>query len=233
MKTGRILCHPFHNGLEGVGMGAGPSRLLGDAAFVDELRAADWRIETIEAPQAADPEIVRIAEADRRLARRVRAAAEGGLSLLQLEEAIDLVFGSFEVAAAAITRVRPRGGRGRTHYAPGPLPVEARATRTGSKSSRRGSLGGSSSSASSRKPVAACATRSTSQVVDVRGGASRREIGCSPNPATDTSAGIARPSSAQATQTPYAIESDRQNMAVGRSGADSSSRASGREPLSE
>jgi arginase len=78
MKTGRILCHPFHNGLEGVGMGAGPSRLLGDAAFVDELRAADWRIETIEAPQAADPEIVRIAEADRRLARRVRAAAEEG-----------------------------------------------------------------------------------------------------------------------------------------------------------
>src|ERR671918_1325264 len=79
MKTGRILCHPFHNGLEGVGMGAGPSRLLGDAAFVDELRAADWRIETIEAPQAADPEIVRIAEADRRLARRVRARASGGV----------------------------------------------------------------------------------------------------------------------------------------------------------
>src|ERR671915_775488 len=107
MKTGRILCHPFHNGLEGVGMGAGPSRLLGDGVFVDELRAADWRIETIEAPQAADPEIVRIAEADRRLARRVRAAAEGGLSLLQLEEAIDLVFGSFEVAAAAITAYDP------------------------------------------------------------------------------------------------------------------------------
>lgn len=61
-------------------MGAGPLRLVGDPAISDELRAQGWdlQLETIETPDPNDPEIVRIAEGDRRLARRVRAAHEGG-----------------------------------------------------------------------------------------------------------------------------------------------------------
>ncbi|MGH2716575.1 MAG: hypothetical protein ACRDM7_22355 [Thermoleophilaceae bacterium] len=76
----RLLCHPFHNGLKGVDMGAGPLRLIGDSAIPGELRAQGWelRIETIETPDPADPEIVRVAEGDRRLTRRVRAADDDG-----------------------------------------------------------------------------------------------------------------------------------------------------------
>lgn len=76
----RILSHPFHNGLEGVGMGAGPPCLTGDPELARELREAGvaFDTETIDAPPPADPEIVRIAEGDRRLARRVRAAVEEG-----------------------------------------------------------------------------------------------------------------------------------------------------------
>ena len=76
----RILSHPFHNGLEGVGMGAGPPGPTGEPARARELREAGvaFDTETIDAPPPADPEIVRIAEGDRRLARRVRAAVEEG-----------------------------------------------------------------------------------------------------------------------------------------------------------
>jgi arginase len=107
MKTGRILCHPFHNGLEGVGMGAGPSRFADDAVLVGELRAAGLRIEveTIEAPEPTDPEIVRIAEADRRLARRVRAAAEEGAFPLVLAGNCNSCLGTvagLDPAAAAV-----------------------------------------------------------------------------------------------------------------------------------
>jgi arginase len=71
-----LICHPFHNGLEGVDMGAGPLRLLAEADIAAELHAQGWvvHVESVETPDASDPEIVRIAEADRRLARRVRAA---------------------------------------------------------------------------------------------------------------------------------------------------------------
>lgn len=110
----------------------------------------------------------------------------------------------YVVATATLAALAGGGGLGdiivnQPTYDPGARPVDGRGTSTGWKSSRSGRSGGSSSSASSRKPVATCATRSTSQVVDVSGGASKREIGCSPNPATDTSVGIAKPSSAQAT----------------------------------
>lgn len=59
-------------------MGAGPLRLIGDRAISDELHAQGWelQVETIETPDPGDPEIVRVVEADRRLARRVRAADE-------------------------------------------------------------------------------------------------------------------------------------------------------------
>jgi arginase len=61
-------------------MGAGPLRLVGDPAVADELRAQGWelQIETIEAPDRDDPEIVRVAEGDRRLARHVRVADDEG-----------------------------------------------------------------------------------------------------------------------------------------------------------
>jgi len=75
----RLISHPFHNGLEGVDMGAGPARLLA------ELRSQGWVLdsETVEPPAASDPEIVRIAEADRALARRVRASvAESSFPLV-------------------------------------------------------------------------------------------------------------------------------------------------------
>jgi arginase len=81
----RLISHPFHNGLEGVDMGAGPLRLLADPDIAAELRAQGWAVhsETVETPDASDPEIVRIAEADRRLAGRVRAAvAEGAFPLV-------------------------------------------------------------------------------------------------------------------------------------------------------
>jgi arginase len=59
-------------------MGAGPLRLTGDHAVSDGLRAQGWelQIETIETPDPDDPEIVRVVEGDRTLARRVRAADE-------------------------------------------------------------------------------------------------------------------------------------------------------------
>ena len=76
----RLICHPFHNGLEGVDMGAGPLRLAGHPAISDELRGQGWNVhtETIDAPEPTDPEIVRVVEGARRLARRVRAAREIG-----------------------------------------------------------------------------------------------------------------------------------------------------------
>jgi arginase len=66
--------------LEGVEMGAGPQRLIADPATSGELRAQGWELdsETIAAPDADDPEIVRVAEADRGLARAVRSAVEDG-----------------------------------------------------------------------------------------------------------------------------------------------------------
>jgi arginase len=61
-------------------MGAGPQRLIADPATSGELRAQGWELDTvtIAAADAYDPEIVRVAEVDRRLARSVRAAVEDG-----------------------------------------------------------------------------------------------------------------------------------------------------------
>jgi arginase len=61
-------------------MGAGPLRLIGDPALAEGLRAGGWDFatETIDAPDPEDPELVRIAEGDRRLARRVRSAVARG-----------------------------------------------------------------------------------------------------------------------------------------------------------
>jgi arginase len=53
-------------------MGAGPLRLIGDPAL------AGYESETTDAPDPGDPEIARIAEGDRRLARAVRSAVGDG-----------------------------------------------------------------------------------------------------------------------------------------------------------
>lgn len=76
----RLIAHPFHNGLEGVDMGAGPLRLLAEDRIPLELRELGFELESesIEAPEASDPEIVRIAETDRRLASRVSVAVADG-----------------------------------------------------------------------------------------------------------------------------------------------------------
>jgi arginase len=76
----RLISHPFHNGLEGVDMGAGPLRLLADTKLSEDLQTQGWVVEgeTVETPDAGDPEIVRIAEADRALAGRVRVAVADG-----------------------------------------------------------------------------------------------------------------------------------------------------------
>jgi len=79
--------------------------------------------------------------------------------------------------------------------------VDARATSTGATSSRNVACGPFASIAWSRKPVLSSATRSMSHAVEVSGGASRREIGWSPKPATATSSGIDNPSSLQAAYT--------------------------------
>jgi arginase len=66
-------------------MGAGPLRLTADAALSRELQALGLQLqsETIDAPDPGDPEVVRIAEADRRLAGRVRrAVGEGAFPLV-------------------------------------------------------------------------------------------------------------------------------------------------------
>ena len=91
--------------------------------------------------------------------------------------------------------LRDAAARGRSA---GPRPVDARAASTGATISRSVACGPSASIAVSRKPVASSATRSTSHTVEVSGGASRREIGWSPKPATATSPGIDSPSSAHA-----------------------------------
>jgi arginase len=67
--TARLIAWPFHNGLPGVGVGAGPGRLLeGRSVDGDAIRPVD----------PALPEAARIIELDRRLASRVRLAVDEG-----------------------------------------------------------------------------------------------------------------------------------------------------------
>lgn len=68
-----ILTWPFHNGLRDVSMGSGPIRLAGDPELRAGIEAEGWTVTTeeIEAVDESDPEIVRVIELIRRLARRV------------------------------------------------------------------------------------------------------------------------------------------------------------------
>lgn len=76
----RLISWPFHNGLRGVGMGAGATRLAGDEPLRTALERADWAISSdeVEAVNESDAEITRVIELVRRLAGRVRAAVEDG-----------------------------------------------------------------------------------------------------------------------------------------------------------
>src|SRR5690242_2159991 len=72
-----ILSWPFHNGLRDVSMGSGPIRLAGDPGLRAGIEAEGWTVtnEEIEAVDESEPEIVRVIELIRRLAKRVADAA--------------------------------------------------------------------------------------------------------------------------------------------------------------
>lgn len=81
----RILSWPFHNGLRDVSMGSGPIRLATDAEFRAGIEAEGWTVthEEIEAVDESDPEIVRVIELLRRLAKRVaQTTAQGAFPLV-------------------------------------------------------------------------------------------------------------------------------------------------------
>ncbi len=71
-----ILTWPFHNGLRDVSMGSGPIRLADDPKLRAGIEAEGWAVTTeeIEAVDESDPEIVRVIELIRRLAKKVEDA---------------------------------------------------------------------------------------------------------------------------------------------------------------
>jgi hypothetical protein len=92
----RLISHPFHNGLEGVGMGAAPLRLLADA-FPLVLAGA-----SLTGKGCVDLDVLDPSEGGAK-----RFAADGCLTVAELEGAIELAFDRFHVAAAAITAYDP------------------------------------------------------------------------------------------------------------------------------
>ena len=73
----RLISCPFHNGLNNVSMGAGPTRLAHDQELRAGLTAPGWNLsdDEIQAVDESDPEIVRVIELIRRLAVSVRQSA--------------------------------------------------------------------------------------------------------------------------------------------------------------
>lgn len=76
----RLIAWPFHNGLHGVGMGAGAVRLAGDEELVAGLAGAGWSVRPEEVPPVDESgsEIARVIELVRRLAGVVRGAVDDG-----------------------------------------------------------------------------------------------------------------------------------------------------------
>jgi arginase len=75
-----ILSWPFYNGLRDVSMGSGPIRLATDHEFRAGVKAEGWEVSQaeIEAVDESDPEIVRVIELIRRLARSVHETTKTG-----------------------------------------------------------------------------------------------------------------------------------------------------------
>jgi arginase len=76
----QLIAWPYHAGLRDVSMGLGATALCADERFRAALAAADAGVtaETIPPVDESLPEVARIFELDRRLARRVAAARERG-----------------------------------------------------------------------------------------------------------------------------------------------------------
>jgi arginase len=76
----RLIAWPYHAGLRDVSMGLGGSALARDEAFRAGLASAGHRVtgETVPPVDETLPEVARIFELDRRLARRVAAARTDG-----------------------------------------------------------------------------------------------------------------------------------------------------------
>jgi arginase len=76
----RLISWPFHNGLRGVGMGAGAARLAGDEGLRAALEDVGWTVSSdeVDAVEESDAEIARVIELVRRLADRVRIAVDEG-----------------------------------------------------------------------------------------------------------------------------------------------------------
>jgi arginase len=74
----RLISWPFHNGLRGVGIGAGATRLAHDERLLAALGAASWPVsdDEVEPVDESEAEIARVMELVRRLAGRVRVAVE-------------------------------------------------------------------------------------------------------------------------------------------------------------
>jgi len=80
MRRVRLIAWPYHAGLLDVGMGLGGSMLAGDPRFRAALADGGCTVdvERVDPVDESAPEIARIFELDRRLARRVAAARQQG-----------------------------------------------------------------------------------------------------------------------------------------------------------
>jgi arginase len=80
MPSAQLIVWPFHGGLPDVSMGAGASRLAADREFRAELAAGGTAPEPVWVEPVSEtlPELARIFELDRRLARQVGQARRRG-----------------------------------------------------------------------------------------------------------------------------------------------------------
>jgi hypothetical protein len=69
----RLISLPFHNGLPSVGMGIGAARLAEDSMLSEAIESEGWRVAAVEIEpvDSSLPEIARVIELTRRLARAV------------------------------------------------------------------------------------------------------------------------------------------------------------------
>jgi arginase len=80
IRAVRLFSVPYHSGEREVGMGRGPTALVEglDLPRVLERRGCEVTLERIDLANGSEPEIARVVELDRRLARGVREGIERG-----------------------------------------------------------------------------------------------------------------------------------------------------------